>query len=337
MNDQVGTGAQGAPRAGELVEAVLGAPVDLTRDEVSALAGVPEPTARAFWVAMGFAEVPAGEAAFTTRDAEALRSVLMLQASGLVDEDTLLVMARAMGQGLSRLAEAHVQALQVLSRDVPPEDAVDLAVAGAQSVLPPLEQLVLHVWRRQLAAAAERALAALGSEGAPVLAVGFVDLVGFTRTSRGTTAAELEDLLERFERDTSLRVAAVGGRVVKTLGDGVLWVCDDVADAAEVALASVEAHAVAEELPDVRAGLAVGPVLSRLGDVFGPCVNLASRLTEEARPGTALLDAEAAEALADDPRFDLHRVHARPVRGYRSLRPTVLRRGPGRGTADRPS
>ncbi len=327
--------------AHELEEVLLGAPCTLVRDEVAARAGVPEEQARAAWAAMGFAEVEADDRAFTELDVEALRLVAELLERGTLDLDTLLVLARGTGQAMSRLAESHIGALRgsVLGGQFgldEPARAEQVAAATAREVLPGLERLVVHVWRRQLAAAAHRAMAA-GSTDLPVLAVGFVDLVDFTRTSRGLGVADLERLLERFERDTSLRVAAVGGRVVKTLGDGVLWVCDDVADAAEVALASVEAHAVAEELPDVRAGLAVGPVLSRLGDVFGPCVNLASRLTEEARPGTALLDAEAAEALADDPRFDLHRVHARPVRGYRSLRPTVLRRGPGRGTADRPS
>lgn len=316
-----------AGRAGELAEALLGAPVRLDRDEVSNLAGVPEPTARAFWVAMGFAEVPEGEAAFTERDAEALRAVVALRDTGLVDEGTLLVMARAMGQGLSRLAEAHVQALQVLSREVPVEEAVDLAVAGAQVVLPPLEQLLLHVWRRQLAAAAERSLASLGSEGAPVLAVGFVDLVGFTRASRFTTADELEFLLERFERDTSQRVARRGGRVVKTLGDAVLFVCDTTADAVEVALDTLAAHQADDTLPEVRAGVACGPLLQRLGDVFGEPVNLASRLTDEARPGSLLVDAAAAEALGQSPSYAVDRLHRRSVRGYRSLQPYRVRRG----------
>ena len=93
----------------ELEEALLGAPCALTRDEVSALTGVEEPAARAVWTALGFAEVAAGEKAFTVRDAEALRTVVHLRGLGLVDSDTLLVLARAMGQGLSRLAEAVVE------------------------------------------------------------------------------------------------------------------------------------------------------------------------------------------------------------------------------------
>lgn len=308
-----------------LEEAVLGGPLELDRDQVAGLAGVPEDQARAVWTAMGFAEVAAGVRAFTRADAEALRITAALRESGVIDDDTLLVLARATGQAMSRLAASQVDALSGAAAGLERDQAVQLATVSAAEVLPGLERLVVHVWRRQLALAVTRQVAA-GSTGLPVVAVGFVDLVGFTRTSREFAVSDLERLLERFERDTSLRVAEVGGRVVKTLGDAVLWVCDDVCDAAEVAVATVQAHTDDPSLPDVRAGIAYGPVLARLGDVFGQPVNLASRLTDEAKPGTVLVDLQAAEVLATDARWELHRLHARPVRGYRSLRPTVVRR-----------
>ena len=311
----------------DLEAAVLGAPVELTRDEVSELAGVPEVQARALWTAMGFPEVAPGERAFTRRDAEALRLAFELLDSGVFDLDTLLVLARAMGQGMARLAETHVGTLRGAAMELEPAEAVDAATAAATEVLPGLEQLVVHVWRRQLAAATARSVAAFGHEGLPVLAVGFVDLEGFTRTSREWAVSDLERLLERFERETSLRVTQRGGRVIKTLGDAVLYVCDDVASAAEVALETVQAHTADPDLPAVRAGVALGPVLVRLGDVFGQPVNLASRLTDEARPGTVLVDLHAAHELEQLPAYELVRLHSRSVRGYSSLRPHVLRRG----------
>lgn len=246
----------------------------------------------------------------------------------VVDQDMLLVLARSLGQGLSRLAEAQVAALAQAREGLDAEEAVEVATASAHEVLPRLEQLVVHVWRRQLAAAANRSFAMLGHEGLPVLAVGFVDLVGFTRTSRSWAVADLEQLLERFERDTSLRVTQHGGRVVKTLGDAVLFVCDDAGAAAEVALDTVQAHAEDDDLPEVRAGLALGPVLVRLGDVFGSPVNLASRLTQEARPGSVLVDLEATAALTERDGYDLVRLRPRSVRGYSALRPHLLRRAP---------
>lgn len=310
----------------ELEAALLGAPCELTRDEVSAAAGVPEPEARAVWTAMGFPEVAPGERAFTSRDVEALKTVVALRDVGIVDHDTLLVVARSMGQGLARMAEAQVDVFRGLSDGMTVEEATEAAGYAAADVLPRLEQLVVHVWRRQFAAATARAFASAAVDGQPVVAVGFVDLVDFTKSTQQWSSSTLERLLERFEAETSLRVTRFGGRVVKTLGDAVLYVTDDPLTGVEVALETVEAHVADEELPDVRAGVALGPVLVRLGDVFGQPVNLASRLTDEARARSVLVDTELAEALAGDPAFVLRKLRKRSVRGYRSLTPYLLRR-----------
>ena len=310
----------------DLEQALLGAPCTLTRDEVAERAGVSLDAAQAVWAAMGFAEVPADERAFTELDVAALRTAVRLRESGIVDSDTLLVLARAMGQGLARLAEAQVGVFRGQTEGMTVEDAQSAATAAAEEVLPGLEQLMVHVWRRQFAAATERSFASLVEGGLTDLAVGFVDLVGFTQTSRESDAHALAVLLERFERETSLRVTAYGGRVIKMLGDEVLYVTDDVTSAAEVALATVEAHEQDQSLPQVRAGVAYGSVLSRLGDVFGEPVNLASRLTTEARPGSVLVDLHAAELLRQDPSYAVVALKHRSVRGYRNLRPHALRR-----------
>lgn len=312
--------------SGELEQALLGARLELTRSEVSAEAGVGLAQAQQVWSAMGLPEVPDGERAFTGRDVDALRTFAGLRDSGLVDVDTSLVLARAMGQGLSRLAEAQVEAFRAESAGLTLEQATEVATSSAEQVVPQLEQLVVHVWRRQFAAAVTRSLAYAGQEGLPVIAVGFVDLVDFTRSSRAWDSSTLQRLLERFERDTSLRVTAAGGRVVKTLGDEVLYAAANASAAVEVALQTAEAHEADEELPAVRAGVALGPVLIRLGDVFGQPVNLASRLTDEARPGTVLVDDLAAAELAEVSSYTVRPLRRRSVRGYRALTPHLLRR-----------
>ena len=91
----------------DLEAVLLGAPCELTRDEVAAAVGIPEPEARSLWNAMGFPDVGPDERAFTHKDVEALRTALAVAESGLVDADTVLVLARAMGQELARTAEAH--------------------------------------------------------------------------------------------------------------------------------------------------------------------------------------------------------------------------------------
>lgn len=308
-----------------LEAALLGAPCELTRDDVADEVGIDEADALALWNAMGFAEVPPGEQAFTRLDVESLRNALALRDLGIVDGDVLLVLARSMGQGLARVAEAQVDVFRGLSEGMTVEEATLAAADAAAAVMPRLEQIVVHVWRRQFAAATARAFVAATEDGQPLLSVGFVDLVDFTRSTQHWDARTLERTLERFESETALRVTAVGGQVVKTLGDAVMYVTDDAGTAVEVALQTVEAHAADDELPDVRAGVALGPVLVRLGDVFGQPVNIASRLTDEARPRAVLVDERVADALAGDGSYVLKRLRRRSVRGYRTLTPTLVR------------
>jgi adenylate cyclase len=310
----------------DLEAVLLGAPCELTRDDVAAAVGISEPEARSIWNAMGFAEVSPHERAFTSKDVEALRTALAFAESGIVSPDTVLVLARSMGQELARTAEAQVDVFKTATEGLTPEEVLASATALAADMVPMLEQLVVHVWRRQFAAATARAFAAAEGEGQPQTAVGFVDLVDFTRSTQQWDASTLERTLERFERETALRVTAVGGRVVKTLGDAVLYVCDQPDLAVDVALQTVDAHAEDDELPDVRAGVAYGPVLVRLGDVFGSPVNLASRLTDEARPRSVLVDQAVADVLGEDGSYELKKLRRRSVRGYRSLTPHLLRR-----------
>ncbi len=304
---------------------LLGEVPTLTREDVEVRSGVPANVAHDVWAAMGFAAVPYGEPAFTQGDVDALVIAGSLLEVGIVDMDTLLVMARAMGQEMARLAEGQVDVFRAMSGGMTLDEALATMVTSAPDILPKLDQLVLFVWRRQFAAAVQRSLAAVRQDGMQVMTVGFLDLVGFTRSSREWDAAKLERTLERFERDTALRVTAVGGRVVKTLGDGVLYTCDDPVGAVQVALNTVTAHEVDPELPSVRAGVGRGPVLLRLGDVFGEPVNIASRLSDEARPGSVLVDERVAEGLPEV--LDVRALHRRSVRGYRSLTPYLVRRG----------
>ena len=120
--------------------------------------------------------------------------------------------------------------------------------------------------------------------------VGFADLVNFTSLVRRMTERQLAVMVQRFEALATDIVTAHGGRVIKTVGDEILFVTIGAAPAAAVALDLVETMAEDDLLPDVRVGMAVGPVLSRLGDVFGTTVNRASRLTSVAPAGGVLVD-----------------------------------------------
>ena len=156
--------------------------------------------------------------------------------------------------------------------------------------------------------------------------VGFVDMVGYTRMTRQVDESELSSILDAFETLATEVIAEHHGRVVKMIGDEVLFVADSAADAAEIALTLTERTSADDALPDVRAGMASGRILSRFGDVYGSVVNLASRLTSIARPGTILVDKELAAELATHPAYELRARRPVAVRGYNRLRPSTLRR-----------
>jgi adenylate cyclase len=121
--------------------------------------------------------------------------------------------------------------------------------------------------------------------------------------------------------------------VVKTVGDGVLFTAVRAVDAVGIGLELPEAWN-ADDRPPLRVGAAYGPVLTRLGDVYSPVVNLASRLTSLARPGTVLVDRDLAHWLRDLPEYKVRPLHRVSVRGYDHLQPWLVRRRPTAGRPD---
>ncbi len=323
----------------QIQEALLGGPMKYTRDEVADDASVPLEAARVLWRSMGYADV--GEAvAFTDEDVAALHRVLHLIDVGGLDPDTTNDLVRALGQTTARLADWQVNTLAGLMERTGTIDTADglalrtLDVFGDElsRLMPDLEALLVYVWRRAIATAVTRAAAAGGASPhgseSGVLSVGFADMVGYTRLSRRLPEDELAQLVQRFEAVSSDIVAAGGGRLVKTVGDEVLFVATSADQAADIALRLHATHAEDDSVPEMRIGLATGQVLSRMGDVFGTTVNLASRLTALAKPGATLVDAETKSHLEDDPRYLLRGQRGRPVRGFGVLRAFVLTHAP---------
>ncbi|MFI0486390.1 adenylate/guanylate cyclase domain-containing protein [Actinomadura sp. 9N215] len=321
--------------ADDIEETLLGGPLRYTRKEVEAHAGVSDEYARRIWRALGFPTPPDDEVAFTDGDVAALREIKDLLGSDLVDEDMVLQLARAVGQTMGRLAswlgDVWLQRLGELPSDEPvTPDLVTAALAATEELRPAFERLLLHGWRRQLAAAGMRAAATTAAAqsdpaaGIAHLAAGFADVVSFTRLSRRLDGDALAAFIERFESTAAEIVAEHGGRVVKTLGDEVLFVASDPRSAAEIGLRIAERFNEDPDFPKVRVGLAYGEVIQRLGDVFGTPVNLAARLTATAYPGTVLIDPALASALPADT-FDTTALRPRPLQGLGRVRPTVLR------------
>jgi adenylate cyclase len=322
------------PEVREALERLLlGGPRGLTRAEVAAAAGMaPERTQR-LWRALGFPDVADDDPVFTLADVGALGTVSALIDSGFVDPGSEASIARATGQALSRLADWQTDllagALVRRAREAGPGTPVDV-VAAAETLLPLLSRVQDYVWRRHLAANVDRVLSAEAPGARRELGVGFADLVGYTSRSRGMGGRELGAMVEAYEATATEVVARLRGRVVKTVGDGVLYTAASAVDAVEIALTLPERWSGGDR-PPLRVGVAFGAVLTHLGDVYAPVVNLASRLTSLAPPGTVLVDRVLAGRLRGLPQYRVRPMERVSVRGYESLQPWLVGRRPPSG------
>lgn len=327
--------------AEDFERSLLGRPASMGRRQVSRGAGVSVRSARKFWHAMGFPIVQEGDDMFTEADLQALARVARLVREGEFPEEFALSMTRALARTMDRLAEWQAQlVLEEVARQrdevdeegapVVPEDIGDPEVAADQlaRLADELEPLLLYVWRRQLTATIQRLLT-VEEEAGRMSVIGFADLVNFTSVVRRLTERDLARLVQRFEDLCTDIVTAHGGRVVKTVGDEVLFQTFEVAPAAAIALDLVEAMTEDDLLPEARVGMAHGPVVRRLGDVFGTTVNRASRLTAVAPPGGVYVDDALTRLLEPLSGFATVPTRPRSLRGIGEVAPSRLARVTG--------
>jgi adenylate cyclase len=335
-----------SPAADDAEARLLGQSRSMRPREVSAKASVSLRSARRFWHALGFPNVGEEDTVFTEADVVALRVMAGLVREGVFDEPTALAMTRAFARTTDRLAVWQTQLMAEAlgeqqagtvdgeasldtTRALPDSATAHAAAVKMADIADELEPLLVYAWRRHLSAAISRMV----SDSEPtqessgvVRCVGFADLVSFTRLVRRLSERELARVVQRFEALASDVVTAHGGRVIKTVGDEVLFVAMSAAPAAAIAVDLVEAMAEDDVLPNVRVGIASGQVVSRLGDVFGTTVNRASRLTALARPRTVLVDDAMAAALATTSGFEMSPLRRRTLRGIGPVTPWSLRR-----------
>ncbi|SDC14957.1 adenylate/guanylate cyclase domain-containing protein [Nocardioides lianchengensis] len=317
-----------------LERAILGEEPVFNAAEVAAETGITVDQARRLWRALGFPEHGAATA-FNKADTDAVRIVSGLVESGLIDFDLAVTLTRAVGQTMARLADWETTALLHRVEEMSTEEddgghsgRVTSAMRMLEEFSAPFEKLLVYVWRRHLAASVAR-IEALGANEEDLhttqLSVGFADIVSFTALSNQIGEDRIGDLVELFESRCSDVVAAQRGRVIKSIGDSVLFVNDDPIRAYDTAEGIINVIGRDPRMPDVRLGLATGSVVMRLGDVFGPPVNMAARLTAVARRNRIIIDARTAELLPDD-EFETRRLPARPVRGFGLVEPLAVRR-----------
>lgn len=316
-----------APR--EVERVLLGGEPRYRKDEVAAAAGVELARAERLWQAMGFAHVEDDAVVFTDADVSALRTLVQLVSAQVITPEVETAMARSFAQALSRLAEWQIGLFKSVLGERFNQD-LDTTAQFAEAIMPSIEQLQGYVWRRHLTAVAGRELGQRDTgEDERTRVIGFADLVGYTRLIRDFSEIELGQLIDQFEDLATAVVAQNRGRIVKTVGDEVLFVTDTAAEAAEIALSLNERIADLPQLPPLRIGLAEGTVLARFGDVYGSTVNIASRLTSVARPASVLVNRELAMALKGRRGYQLISIGPTKVQGFRGLRAWALRRSGG--------
>lgn len=269
----------------------FGGPPTLTAAQLGASCGVDAGVVRRLWRMLGFPD-PEDRVVFRPQDAAMLR--LYEEGVAVFGDEPIDHFTRTLGEATRRISEATTSLfLEVLGetrRVSSRREHLQLAeLGGALMARIPddiLRTAVLHHARES-----QLFVGAAGGADSPQLdvAVGFCDLVGSTSLLNTADTAAIGRAVRAFEAAASERVVARRGRVVKLIGDEVMFTTVDVRDAEAVAVELVRWVSDHEVLGGARAGVAFGPVLARGGDLYGSTVNLAARLTSVAADGTVLV------------------------------------------------
>lgn len=316
---------------------LLGGPLTYTSDDMARRAGTSVEDVHEFWVSMGFTLPPAGEPVFTENDAVLYEEWSSLLASGHIDGATGRSLLRANSHLADRLGLWQVEALveDAIRRYELDDTAARMYVLDhMRERVAVLEHLLTHSWKRQLDALLKRTdheVSRRRDEGVherfPLnRSLGFVDMVSYTSSSTILGGA-LVDLIGRFEQESRDAVTAAGGRIVKMIGDAVMYIADDLATGLRVASSLIERLGADDQILPVRASFVRGDVFSRSGDVFGSTVNLAARLVDIAPVGKILTDPTTAAAIAagkGGQGYELEEFPSAELRGFGPISPYVV-------------
>ena len=323
---------------------LLGASPSLTLTEVAQRAGTSMEMAQKFWRAMGFADVDPDAVHFTEQDVAALQDTVALideTSDSSLASASVLELLRAQSYTMDRLVLWELETFVTdLSERLGLDDTSARLVAldRIDGLVELLSRQLTYVWRRHMASILGRTDAEVSTRGREdtgpdlyplIRSLGFVDIVSFTQRAQGMSKAALTHMLEGFENTARDVITSRGARVVKTIGDAVMYISDDLLIAADVVTALVDELQKGPDAIRVRASLVEGRVISRSGDVFGPTVNLASRLVDAAEPGSIRLDESTAMAILRSSQADRYRVgqcHEVVAKGLGQIVPWSLER-----------
>lgn len=320
---------------------LLEGPELYTLTQAAQRAGLDEKQVARFWHYMGFPTIAKPETSkiFTERDIDAMRLHSAMLDSDLLSTESVESLTRAQSHMSDRLVLWQHETLVDYARNELGLDAISArfwVLDHIEEYQDYLRALMDYSWRRHMVALLRRSetevteMELTDSSGVTLQrAFGFIDMVAFTNRSNELGSAEFINLIEKFDETCRSVIHSNGARVVKTIGDAFLYICDDVETGAEVASQIIESLRAVEGMLPVRASLVWGSVISRFGDIFGPKVNLASRLVDVAESGTILVDTETADTLRHlRGRYTLVPAGAHNLQGFGETKAVELRRMP---------
>jgi len=315
------------------VDRILGG--TYTADEIEARTGLPAATMRRLRRLQGLPEPASDDRVFSDEDIEAARSTKLFLDAGF-DQDRIVEITRVLGEGMARLSATITAAFVetfLQAGDSEAEVAERFAVL-AEQLTPAFGPVLMAGFQTHLRDSVQRGMLGLAEleagdiAGAQEIAVCFADLVGFTRLGGQVEVRELGSVAGRLA-SLSASLTKPPVRLIKTIGDAAMFVSADPGPLVEVALELVEAFEE-EELPSLRAGIALGTAVIRAGDYYGNSVNLASRVTGVARPGSVLCTREVRDAARE--RFSWSAAGRHKLKGVAGATPLFRPRHGGGGT-----
>jgi len=276
------------------------------------------------WRALGFPE-PEDPESFDQSDFWDMEPVAQMMVDTGMDLNYAVALTRGVGATMSRLADWQVGLFAGLIEQQDTEEGRrEVSAALLSGMRPRFEELLSYAWRRHLAGAVARIPSLDHPEDLSMATVGFADLVQFSALSNELNPDEVGELVEVFEGNSHDVVFKHDGRVIKGLGDSVLFVAPHPEAGMAIAWEIVDMVSRFDLLPDVRVGLVYGSVVKRMGDVYGPAVNLASRLTAVARRNRVITDGRTAALLPDE--YVTRVLPARHIRGFGITEPVSVSR-----------
>jgi adenylate cyclase len=315
------------------VERVIGGDGDLTTLDVAERSGVDVDVLRTQWQALGLPRRDNDERAFGERDVEAAKQLKAFLDAGL-PLDGIMGIARVMGEGMARTTNAVMDiAGKAFLRPGDSERDLGLRYAeAAKNLIPLMEEQLDYVFnlhmregiRSDVVTATERATGQV--PGAKDVAVAFADLVDFTKLGEHLPPEELGGVAGELA-EMAAQVAQGPVKLVKTIGDAAMFVAPEPEALIDATIELVaRADEAREGFPQLRGGVASGRALNRAGDWYGRPVNVASRVTSVARPGSVLVTGDACEGL--DHAFDWSFAGRRKLKGVKGEVPLYRARRP---------